>query len=63
MKQSKFVKLQQEIIDQELQEMPAKDVNEILFTMKAEEALDFLEGIGRLRAWSIYAALSERSVS
>lgn len=58
-----FIKLQQDIIDQELQEMPAKEINEILSTMKAEEAFDFLERIGRLRAWLVYTwgyAMSDR---
>ena len=56
--QSEFIKLQQNITDQELQEMPAGDINEILSTMKAEEAFDFLERIGRLRARLVYASLT-----
>ena len=55
--QSKFIKLQ-DITDQELREMPAKEINEILSTMKAEEAFDFLERIGRLRARLVYASLT-----
>lgn len=54
--QSEFIKLQ-DITDQELREMPAGDINEILSTMKAEEAFDFLERIGRLRARLVYASL------
>lgn len=52
-----FVKLQQEIIDQEMLEMPPKEIDDILSTMKAEEAFDFLERIGRLRAALIYQSL------
>lgn len=61
MEQSKFIKLQQDITDQELREMPAEEVDEILSDMKAEEAFDFLERIGHLRAWLVYAALGRRT--
>lgn len=54
MKQFEFIKLQQDILDRELQEMPAKEINEILSTMNREEALDFLGRIGRLQARLIY---------
>lgn len=59
MEQSEFVKLQQDIIDQELMEMPAKEVGEILSDMKAWEAFNFLERIGRLRAWLVYMSLEK----
>lgn len=57
LQKSDFVKIQQEIIDKELLEMPAKEVNEILSTMKVGEASDFLERIGRLRARVVYESL------
>lgn len=56
MKQFEFVKFRQDIIDRELQEMSAEDINEILSTMNREEALDFLGRIGRLRARLIYTS-------
>ena len=54
-----FVKLQQKIIDREMLEMPPKEVNEILRTMKAEEAFDFLGHLGQIRAAIIYSHLTE----
>lgn len=51
---SEFIKMQQDIIDRELLEMPPEDVNDILSMMKAEEAFDFLGRLGHLRADQIY---------
>ena len=60
MTQSEFVKLQQDIIDQELREIHAEDVGEILSMMTYGEAQTFLERIGRLRAWLVYESCLSR---
>lgn len=51
---SELVKPLQEIIDQELAVMPAKEVNKILHTMTADEANNFLGRLGQIRAAQIY---------
>ena len=55
---SEFDRLQQKAIDQKLVEMLPKEVNDMLSTMKLEEANDFLERLGRPRALAIYLILS-----
>ena len=55
-----FIKLQQEAIDQELAEMPPEEVNDMLLTMKSDEANEFLGRLGRLRATQIYKTLKWR---
>lgn len=48
--------LQQQSIDDDMRTMPPERVNEILDDMNSEEANEFLEQLGALRAGMIYAA-------
>lgn len=56
---SDFIKMQQDIIDRELEDMSVKDVDEILSIMTYPEAQIFLEQIGRLRIQLVYELLQE----
>ena len=50
----KFIELPQKVIDQELVGMHPKEVNNVLSTMSSDEANEFLERLGHLRATQIY---------
>ena len=50
----KCIELQQDIIDREMAEMLPDEVNDILRTMKKEEANEFLGRLGQIRTAITY---------